>query len=76
MTVALNNWNKPSNKKLKLIADIMLYSLPLMSGVVIQMPITDTQQKWVLVGINLCVIVFKAITKFTSENTAQNEAQG
>lgn len=75
MNVSLNNWDKPSNKKLKLIADIMLYSLPLLITCVTQMPISEVTQKWIIVSINIAIVGFKAVTKFTSESIQGNETQ-
>ena len=60
----LNNLKKPDNKKWKFIADIALYSLIPVIPLVASMPISDNAQKWIIVGINLLVIGFKAVSKF------------
>lgn len=65
----LNNLKKPDNKKWKLIADIALYSLIPIIPLVASMPISDNAQKWIIVGINILVIGFKAVSKFTSDET-------
>ena len=65
----LTNLKKPDNKKWKLIADIALYSLIPIIPLVASMPISDNAQKWIIVGINLLVIGFKALSKFTSDET-------
>jgi hypothetical protein len=65
----LNNLKKPDNKKWKLIADIALYSLLPIIPIVASMPISDNAQKWIIVGINILVIGFKAVSKFTSEDS-------
>jgi hypothetical protein len=62
-----NNLNKPDHKLLKQIADIALYTLPLYVTVVLGMPISDNTQKWIIVGLNTTVVIFKAITKFTTD---------
>ena len=65
----INNLGKPDNKKWKLIADIALYALLPVIPLVTTMPISDNAQKWVIVGINFLVIGFKAVSKFTSDET-------
>ena len=69
MELKLNNFNKPSNKKWKLIADVALYSLPLLTSVVITAPISDNMQKWILVALNVLIVGFKTLSKFTSDET-------
>lgn len=61
-----NNLKKPDHKLLKQIADIALYTLPLYTTVILSMPIPDNTQKWLIVGINTAIVIFKAITKFTT----------
>ena len=61
----INAWNKPSDPNWKLIADILLYTLPLVNGVILTMPISDTAHKWILVVTNLSIVFAKAVTKFT-----------
>ena len=73
---SVSNWGKKTDPDWKLIADFMLYSLPLLSGVIITMPVSDMHQKWALVGVNLAVIVFKAISKFTVDTTDYGETSG
>lgn len=66
----VENLNKPSNKNWKLIADIGLYALPLIQGAVVTMPVSDTLQKWIIFGISILIVGFKALSKFTTnENT-------
>lgn len=65
----IQNLKKPDNKKWKLIADVALYSLPLLTGVVVTIPVSDNIQKWILVLLNVLIIGFKTISKFTSEET-------
>lgn len=67
--IMIQNLQKPDNKKWKLIADIALYSLPLLTGVVVTIPVSDNIQKWILVVFNVLIVGFKTISKFTSEET-------
>ena len=69
-----NNLKKADNKVWKQIADVMLYSLPLLITTTMNMPISDNSQKWVIYGISVTIVVFKAISKFTSneENTTES----
>ena len=70
---SVQNWGKKTDRDWKLIADIMLYSLPLFSGVIITMPVPDNMQKWALVVVNLGVIVFKAVSRFTKDGEYYGE---
>ena len=78
MQLKVSNFNKPSHKKLKLIADTMLYALPLFMGGVTQLPLNDTQIKWVMFGLSTLIVVFKTISKFTSDEveTGEEVSQG
>ena len=71
MNLSVNNFNKPSNKKWKLIADIALYSLALFNPVIISAGFDDNLTKWLLFGVNTLVIVFKTISKFTSDEVSE-----
>jgi hypothetical protein len=70
--ISKSNLNKTDNKKWKQVADICLYSLPFLSTAVLTMPISDTGQKWLIFGINFLVVIFKAISKFTSNEEIIN----
>ena len=71
MMLKVENLNKPSNKKWKLIADIMLYSLPLLNGIIVTMPLEDVWQKWIMFGVNIAIVAFKTVSKFTSEQITE-----
>lgn len=67
----LENLNKPSNKKWKMIADILLYTLPLYSGAIAVL--ADSSPKfalWANFTISMIVITLKGLTKFTAEEPA------
>lgn len=66
MNLKLENLKKPSNAKWKLLADICLYSLMLINPVIVTAGFDDNTTKWLLFGANLLVVVFKTISKFTS----------
>lgn len=68
----VENLNKPSNKKWKMIADVMLYALPFLSTAILTIPLSDNAQKWILFGVNVVIIVFKAISKFTTDEVESN----
>ena len=72
-TFKISNIKKKTHKKWKMIADIALYALPLLTGIVTQMPVSDSLQKWILVILNVSIVAFKALSKFTTdENTNEN----
>lgn len=73
MNLSINNWNKPSNKKWKLIADYLLYvALPAINGFFIAMAATGAFDIklcfWGVSGTNLIIALFKGLGKLTAEN--------
>jgi hypothetical protein len=70
MNVGMSNLGKPDHGLIKKVADYMLYTLPLLSPLVVTMPVSDNIQKWVLIAVNVTVVLFKGFSKFTaSDNT-------
>jgi hypothetical protein len=66
MSLSISNLSVPDNKKFKLIADILLYTLPLYSVAIAA--IIPNGAALVMNTIITCVVVtIKGITKFTSE---------
>jgi hypothetical protein len=66
----LENLNKPSNKKWKMIADYLLYTgLPAINifFVAIQ-PVSPVFTIWAIASTNLLIMLFKGGTKFTKED--------
>lgn len=68
MEFSTDNWGKPSNKKMELIANIALYTLPLYTGALaILQPIAPGFVIWASFILTLATITFKGISKFTAE---------
>jgi hypothetical protein len=67
MALSLDNFNKPSNRKWKAVADVILYTLPLYLGAVMALPISDTWKLWVNFGVTIVTITIKGISKLTLE---------
>ncbi|HPQ79464.1 MAG TPA: hypothetical protein PLG47_03370 [Candidatus Dojkabacteria bacterium] len=67
------NFGKKTDPNWKFIADVMLYTLPFLLPIITTMPVSDTFQKWLIVGVNIVVIVFKAISKFTVDKEYYGE---
>lgn len=63
-----SNWNQPSDKKLKLIADIALYSLPLYLSAIMASPMRETTKAWINFAITIMIISFKVFTKFSKDD--------
>jgi len=63
----LSNWSKPSEKKLKMIADAALYSLPLLNVGIMSLPISLDIKAWLTFGLTCLTVVFKFISKLTSQ---------
>jgi hypothetical protein len=64
----LENFNKPSNKKWKSVADFFLYSLPLYLGAIMALPISEDIKLWLNFGITLVTVTLKGLSKFTAED--------
>ena len=69
MELRLENLDKPSNKKFKRIADILLYTLPLYQGAIMALPISDTAKMWIGFSATMITITLKGLTKFTTDET-------
>lgn len=66
----LENLKKPSNKKWKLVADYVIYTiLPGLITATALMPISESAQKWIIYGITILSVGFKALSKFTIEES-------
>jgi hypothetical protein len=76
MKLSIENLKKPSNRKLKRIADWILYTFPLYSALLAaELPVDNHVKIWANVILGLIVITFKAITKFTAEETPDQSGQ-
>lgn len=63
-----SNWGLASNKKFKLIADIILYTFPLYSGAVAILGSGAPKfALWFNFALSVVMITVKAISKFTAE---------
>ena len=68
MVFSTANLGKPSNKKLKMIADILLYTLPLYTGAIMALqPVSPTFVMWANFSLTMIAITIKGISKFTTE---------
>jgi hypothetical protein len=67
MNLSIKNFNKPSNKKFKLVADFLLYTLPLYMGAIMILSISDEAKMWLNFGISILTVTIKGITKLTAE---------
>jgi len=68
---SLNNIQKPSNKKWKMVADYLLYTgLPAINIFFVTLqPISPTFTIWGIAISNLLIALFKGATKLTAEET-------
>ena len=69
----LQGYKKRTDRNWKLIADIMLYTLPLINGAIVTMPADENVQKWLLFCTNLLIVTFKAVSKFTVDEGESQE---
>ena len=70
MNLSIENLQKPSHPKWKLVADFFLYSLPLYLGAVMTLPVDETIKMWINFGITIATITLKGLTKFTNDENA------
>ena len=68
MTFKLENLKKPSNKQFKLIADILLFTLPLYLSAIMLAPMPEDIKLWINFGLSIVIITIKALTKFTTDS--------
>jgi hypothetical protein len=71
MNLKLENLSKPSNKKCKLIADYLLYTvLPAINVFLLAIqPVSPEFTIWAMGISNLLIALFKGGTKFTADET-------
>jgi len=66
MNISTKNLNKPSNRKWKKVADILLYTLPLYLTAVLALPLSENVTLWINFGVTMAIVTLKAFTKFTT----------
>ena len=69
MKLSIKHFNKQSNKKLKRIADIFMYAIPLYNPIILALPLDPVIISWVIGVSNTIVASFKLFTKFTIEES-------
>jgi hypothetical protein len=69
MDLKYSNRKKPDNKKWKKVADYFLYTgLPTISVALVALqPVNPEFSLWAVAGINVAIVVFKGLTKFTTD---------
>lgn len=65
----LENFNKPSNRKWKSIADFFLFTLPLYLGAILALPVSEDVKLWLNFGVTIVTITLKGLSKFTAEES-------
>lgn len=65
------NYNSPTPKKLKVIADFVLVLTAAISGSVMGLPISDNAKLWINFTVNIIAVAFKFITKFMTDETQE-----
>lgn len=73
MRLNIKNFNKPSSKKFKLIADAILYTLPLYLGAIMTSPLSDSAKLWFNFIVTMLIITIKTISKFTTDETINTD---
>jgi len=69
MNISTKNLNKPSSRKWKKVADILLYTLPLYLTTILALPLSENATLWINFGVTMTIVTLKAFTKFTSDET-------
>jgi hypothetical protein len=71
--ISIDNYYKKTPRVAKMIGDILLFSAPLLSGVIMAAPFAEPLKSWLLFGINMTLVIGKIITKFIgSEEITDN----
>jgi hypothetical protein len=65
MILTLDNLKAPDNPKLKKIANIVLYILPLEIGAIMAAPFNETTKLWLIFGLTEISIIVKAVSKLS-----------
>jgi hypothetical protein len=73
MNISLKNLSRPSNKNFKAVADYLLYTLPLVSTAIMTVPLAEPIKLWVMFGLNIIVIGFKGLSKFSAEDKPEEQ---
>jgi hypothetical protein len=69
MELRLKNYNKPTNRRLKLIADIALFALTLELPIITTLPVSEDVRFWIGFAVAELTVLFKLISKFTADDT-------
>jgi hypothetical protein len=71
--LSLANLTKPSNKSMKLLSEIVLFTFPLYSGAVALLASGMPKfALWFNFALSIIMITINAITKFTADTTAED----
>jgi hypothetical protein len=76
MQFAVENLKKHDNKKLKKIADYLLYTLPLYLGAILALPIPENIKLYINFAVTILIISMKGASKFSSEDNSAEIRQG
>lgn len=68
MIFKLSNYNKPSHKTFKLIADICIYAIPVYIPIINSFPLSDNTKLWIVNGLTILSATIKLISKFTTDS--------
>lgn len=63
----LSNYYTKTPAVWKFWGDVMLFSAPLLSGVVVASPVNETVKLWVVFGLNIILVIGKILTKFVGD---------
>lgn len=73
MTFRYSNLERPTNRRLKAIADFLLYTMPLYLGIILALPIGPNSKMWINTIFSVVIVTLKGLTKFTSDETPQTD---
>lgn len=63
----LSNYNKPTPKHLKILGDLAIVLIPIITAALPSAPISENSKYWFMLGANCSLVVFKFITKLYSD---------
>jgi hypothetical protein len=67
MNLSIDNLKKHDNKKLKKVADYLLYTLPLYLGAILALPLPERLKLYINFGVTILIVTAKGLTKFSTD---------
>ncbi|MNG66032.1 hypothetical protein D3C71_344330 [compost metagenome] len=64
----LENYHKPTPYHLKVLGDLAIMLIPILTAAIPSAPIQENSKYWIMLGCNCSLVIFKFITKLYSDD--------